>query len=161
MRIVWAILCAFILWTGEARAETSLYLNAFGETAAAYVNEAYLLIGTVADGYTADITGKETALEMARTLHKRIRLVRGKVKAVSTTRVADVDARLLKLLDNTYGCLDHQASALIRFIEEKSPDTARKFEAQRTDCLDRLKKLADFYSALPPSPEAAEPLITR
>ena len=65
------------------------------------------------------------------------------------------------VLDNAYGCMDHQAWALIQYIQEKTPDTARRFEGQRTDCLSHMKKIADFYSTLPPSPEVPAPLSTR
>lgn len=159
-------LCFFVLAVtllpqtapGEDR---TVYLNAFGETATAYLNDSFLLLGTTADGFVAEIIPRDTSLELVKNVQKRVRLIRAKLKAVSATRIADVDKRLIGLLDNAFACMDHQAWALIQYIEDKNPDTARRFEAQRTDCLNRLKKIADFYTALPPSPEVPEPLSTR
>jgi hypothetical protein len=152
-----------LLLAGPAilQADQTIYLNAFGETATAYLNDSFLLLGTTADGFVADIIPKETALEIARNVQKRVRLIRAKLKAVSNTKIADVDGQLIGLLDNAFACLDHQAWTLTQYIEDKSPDNARKFESQRTDCLSRLKKISDFYMALPPSPEVPEPLSTR
>jgi len=138
-----------------------LFLNAFGETATAYLNDSMLLLGTTADGFVADIIGKEQAMEIAKNVQKRVRVIRGKLKAIAGARISAVDKKLIELLDSSYGCMDHQAWALYQYVEDKSPDAARRFEAQRSGCLESLKKVADFYSTLPPSPEVAEPLSTR
>ncbi len=148
-------------------ADQTIYLNAFGETATAYLNDSFLLLGTTADGFVRDVIPKDTALEIVTNVQKRVQLIRAKLKAVSATRIADVDQKLIGLLDNAYACMDHQAWALIQYIQDKKPDAgpnldaARRFEAQRTECLNRLKKIADFYITLPPSPELPEPLSTR
>jgi len=144
-----------------AGSDRAIFLNAFGETATAYLNDAFLLLGTTADGYVADIIPKETALEIAKNVQKRIRVVRGKLKAVSGARIAEADRKLIGLLDGAYACMDHQSWALVQYIEEKSAESAKRFEEQRVGCLDRLKQIADFYSTLPPSPEVPEPLSTR
>jgi hypothetical protein len=146
---------------GAFSSDQTIYLNAFGETATAYLNDSFLLLGTTADGFVGDIISKDTANEIVNNVQKRVRLIRAKLKAVSGTRIAELDAKLVGLLDNAFACMDHQAWALTQYIEEKTPDAARRFESQRTECLSRLKKIADFYTALPPSPEAAEPLSTR
>ncbi len=142
-------------------ADEAVFLNAFGETATAYLNDSFLLMGTTADGFVGDIIPKGTALEIVKNVQKRVRVIRAKFKAVSASRISPADKQLMELLDNAYGCLDHQAWALIQYIQDKTPDTARRFEAQRTDCLNHIKKIADFYSTLPPSPEVPEPLSTR
>jgi hypothetical protein len=142
-------------------ADRAIFLNAFGETAIAYLNDSFLLLRTTADGFVADVIPRETALEIAKNVQKRIRVIRGKLKAVSAAKMSQMDKKLLGILDNAYGCMDHQAWALYQYVEDKSPDTARRFEEQRLGCLDKLKKVADFYANLPPSPEVPEPLSTR
>jgi len=161
-RIASFVMFAFLIAPGWAQAgDSEVFRNAFGETAAAYLNDSFLLLGTTADGYVAEIVPKNTALEIARNVQKRVRLIRAKLKTVSESRLSDVDRQFVGLLDHVYACMDHQAWALVQYVEEKSPETAKRFEAQRTDCLSRLKKLAEFYSALPPSPGLPEPLSTR
>jgi hypothetical protein len=147
---------------GPARgSDQAVFLNAFGETATAYLNDSFLLLGTTADGFVANIVSKETANEIVKNVQKRVRVIRAKLKAVSNTRISDVDRRLIGLLEQSYACMDHQAWALMKYLAEKSPDSARRFESQRTDCLQKLKRVAEFYSTLPPSPELPEPLSTR
>jgi hypothetical protein len=141
--------------------DQAVFLNAFGETATAYLNDSFLLLGTTADGFVADIIPKDTAMEIVRNVQKRVRVIRAKLKAVANTRISGVDRQLIGLLDHSYACMDHQAWALIQYLSDKSPDAARRFESQRTDCLNRLKKISEFYSTLPPSPELPEPLSTR
>lgn len=158
--LILALICIFSN-SPLCGADQIVYLNAFGETATAYLNDSFLLLGTTADGFVAEVIPKETALEIVKNVQKRVRLVRAKLKAVAGTRLAELDKQLIGLLDNAYACMDHQAWALIQYMEEKKPDTARRFEDQRTECLNRLKKIADFYAVLPPSPEAPEPLSTR
>lgn len=141
--------------------DREIFLNAFGETATAYLNDSFLLLGTTADGYVAEIISKETAHDIAKNIQKRVRIIRAKLKTVAGSSIADVDKRLIELLDKAYACMDHQAWALNEYVTEKSPDSAKRFEEQRTKCLDRLNKIAELYSKLPPSPELPEPLSTR
>ena len=142
-------------------ADEAVFLNAFGETATAYLNDSFLLLGTTADGFVADIIPKETALEIVKNVQKRVRVIRAKFQAVAASRISKADKQLIGLLDNAYGCMDHQAWALVQYVEDKNPETAKKFEDQRKECLERLRVIADFYARLPPSPELAEPLSTR
>ena len=141
--------------------DREIFLNAFGETATAYLNDAFLLLGTTADGFVANIISKETAGEIARNVQKRVRIIRAKLKAVSASPLVDADRKLIGLLDQAYACMDHQAWALYQYLEDKNPDTAKLFEEQRSACLIRVNRIAEFYSALPPSPELPEPLSTR
>lgn len=141
--------------------DREIFLNAFGETATAYLNDSFLLLGTTADGYVSEIIPKETAREIAKNVQRRVRIVRAKLKAVAGSSIAAVDKRLIELLDKAYACMDHQALALGEYVEDKSPEAAKRFEDQRTKCLDRLNRIAEFYSKLPPSPEVPEPLSTR
>ncbi len=151
------LLCPVTVLGGDRE----VFLNAFGETATAYLNDSFLLLGTTADGFVADHISKETAEEIAKNVQKRVRIIRAKLKAVAGCRIAEVDKELIGLLDKAYACMDHQAWALYQYVQEKTPDTARRFEEQRTDCLERVKKIGEFYSTLPPAPELPEPLSTR
>lgn len=159
--IVFFSLGLFIIAGPAQGSDQAVFLNAFGETATAYLNDSFLLLGTTADGFVANIVSKETASEIVKNVQKRVRVIRAKLKAVSNTRISDVDRRLIGLLEQSYACMDHQAWALMKYLAEKSPDSARRFESQRTDCLQKLKRVAEFYSTLPPSPELPEPLSTR
>lgn len=141
--------------------DQDIYLNAFGETATAYLNDSFLLLGTVADGFVADIIAKDQAQIIARNVQKRVRIIRAKLKAVSACPLAQVDRKLIDLLDKAYACMDHLAWALHQYSEEKNPDTARRFAEQRNDCLNRVNNILEFYSTLPPAPELPEPLSTR
>jgi len=141
--------------------EHALFLNAFGETATAYLNDSFLLLGTTADGFVSDVIPRETALEISKNVQKRIRVIRAKLRAVSASRMAEVDKQLIGLLDGAYACMDQQAWALSQYIGDKSPDAAKRFEERRTGCLDRIRKIGEFYSTLPPAPELPEPLSTR
>ena len=141
--------------------DKEIYLNAFGETATAYLNDSSLLLGTVADGFVADIIPKEQAQTIARNVQKRVRIIRAKLRAVSECPIAEVDRKLIVLLDKAYACMDHQAWALHQYLQEKNPETARRFADQRTDCLNRVDNILKFYSTLPPAPELPEPLSTR
>jgi hypothetical protein len=161
-RIFCILLLTFILIPFNAMgSDRAIFLNAFGETATAYLHASFLALGTTADGFVADIIPKENALEYTKNVQKGVRVIRAKIKAVSAARIADVDKKVLGLLDSAYGCLDHLSWALTQYVEDKNPETAKKFADQRTECLERLTVIKDFYSRLPPSPEVAEPLSTR
>ena len=159
--LLYVSLLVIMASASSAAAEPEIFLNAFGETATAYVNDSFLLLGTIADGLVADIVPKETAVELVGNVQKRLRVVRSKLKAVSRQPIAVMDKQLIKLLDEAYGCMDQQAWTLLQYIQEKSLDTARRFEDQRNNCLQRLESVRKFYSTLPPSDEFPEPLSTR
>lgn len=141
--------------------DEDLYLNAFGEAATAYLNDSFLLLGTIADGYVADIIKKDKAGEITKNVQKRVRIIRAKLKAVGEGPISEVDKKIIGLLDKAYACMDHQAWALLEFIHERSPDTRKRFDEQRSTCVERVHKIAEFYATLPPSPELPEPLSTR
>jgi hypothetical protein len=155
------IFLIFLPCAVQAAGDSQLFLSAFTEAASAYLNDSFLLLGTTADGLVAGILPKETVLEYTKNVQKRIRVIRAKLKAVSQRRITDLDRQLIGLLDKGYACMDHQAWALIRFTEERSTETAGNFEDQRKQCLECIKTVAGFYSALPPAPELPEPLSTR
>ena len=161
------ILCSAIVFliflpcAAHAAGDSELFLSAFTEAATAYLNDCFLLLGTTADGFVAEILPKETALEYTKNVQKRIRVIRAKLKAVSQRRITDLDRQLINLLNKGYACMDLQAWALIKFAEERSTGTAKNFEDQRTQCWELIKAVAGFYSALPPAPELPEPLSTR
>lgn len=141
--------------------DEELFLNAFGEAATAYLNDSFVLLGTIADGFVADIIRKDEAAELAKNIQKKVRIIRGKLKAIGESSISEVDKKFIDLLDKAYACMDHQAWALHQYVEEKSPETARRFYDQRTTCLERVENITKFYSTLPPAPEVPEPLSTR
>lgn len=152
----------FILIASNSHAvNQGALINAFGETATAYLNDSFLLLGTTADGYVSDVIPKDTALEISRNVQRRIRIIRAKIKIIDSSQMSLIDRKLLNLLDNSFLCMDHQAWALMRYIQDKVPENARKFESHRADCLGRIRKLADFYSEFPAPPELPAPLSTR
>ena len=155
------IFLMFLPVSVQSAGDSELFLSAFTETATAYLNDSFLLLGMTADYLVSEILTKEAALEHTINVQKRIRVIRAKLKAVSQRRITDLDRQLIRLLDNGYACLDLQAWALVKHIEQKSTQTAKNFENQRTQCLERIKTLKSFYSALPPALEFPEPLSTR
>lgn len=159
--LLYVSLIVIMASASPAAAEPTIFLNAFGETATAYLNDSFLLLGTTADGFVADIIPKDTAREIVGNVQKRLRVIRSKLRAVSGQPMAVMDKQLIKLLDEAYACMDQQAWTLLQYIQEKSPDTARRFEDQRNGCLQRLESVAKFYATLPPSDEFPEPLSTR
>ncbi len=160
-KVLFLLLTVWLSCPVAYSADWALYLNAFGETSTAYANDSFLLLGVVADGFVADIVQKDTGLEIVQNVQKRLRRVRAKIRSVSQTRIAEVDRQLLDLLDKAYACLDHQAWALAQYMNEKAPETAKRFEEQRTVCLEQIEKIAQFYAKLPPAPQLFEPLSTR
>jgi hypothetical protein len=155
------IFLMFLPVTAQAAGDAELFLGAFTETAAAYLNDSFLLLGITADYLVSEILTKEAALENTINVQKRIRVIRAKLKAVSHRRITDLDRQLIRLLENGYACMDLQAWALAKHIEQRSAQTAKNFENQRTQCWERIKDLKSFYSALPPALEFPEPLSTR
>ena len=142
-------------------ADQGALINAFGETATAYLNDSFLLLGTTADGYVSEVIPKDTALEISRNVQRRIRIIRAKIKIVDSPKMSLIDKKLLNLLDDSFLCMDHQSWALMRYIQDKIPENAKKFEAHRSECLGRIRKLADFYSEFPAPAELPAPLSTR
>ncbi len=136
-------------------------INAFGETATAYLNDSFLLLGATADGFVSDVIPGDTAMEITKNVQRRIRIIRAKIKMIDSPSMSLLDKKLLKLLDDAFLCMDHQAWALMRYIKDKLPENAKKFESYRADCLERIRKLADFYSEFPAPPELPAPLSTR
>jgi hypothetical protein len=155
------IFLMFLPVTVQAAGDADLFLSAFTETATAYLYDSFLLLGITADHLVSEILTKEAALEHATNVQKRIRVIRAKLKAVSQRRISDLDRQLIRLLENGYACMDLQAWALVKHIEQRSAQTAKNFEDQRTQCWQRIKALKSFYSALPPALEFPEPLSTR
>lgn len=161
-RILWLYAALLLAPTSTLLAsDAALFLNAFSETATAYLNDSFLLLGATADGFVAETIPKETALEIAKNTQKHVQIIHGKLKAVAGNRISVADTKLIGLLDEAYAGLDEQAAALIAYISDRSPEAAKRFEEQRTVCLDRITKIGQFYSTLPPSPEPPAPLSTR
>lgn len=158
-----AVLILFVLIPFVARAsdEKALLLNAFGETATAYLNDSFLLLGTTADGFVSEIIPRETALEIAKNAQRRVRVIRAKLRAISSMRMAEIDRQLIGLLDGAFACMDQQAWVLSQYVADKNPEAAKRFEQQRVSCLEKIGKIGEFYATLPPAPELPEPLSTR
>lgn len=151
------LLCPVAVFGGDRE----VFLNAFGETAKAYLSDAQLLLGTTADGFVAGHISQDTAKGIAENVQTRVRIIRSRLKAVADCRIAEVDKRLIDLFDKAYACMDHQAWAFLQYVQEKTPETSRRFNEQRTGCLPTFRKIDEFYSTLPPAPELPEPLSTR
>lgn len=139
----------------------ALFLNAFGHTATAYLNDSYLLLGTTADGYHHEIIKKDAALTIADDVKRRVRIIRGKLQDASKRNIADRDRKLLEKLYEAYGCIDHLAWMLTEYINDKNPDNGKRYVEQRKKCLEHIQGIAVFYAELPRSREVAEPLSTR
>ncbi|MBM4327618.1 MAG: hypothetical protein FJ118_10705 [Deltaproteobacteria bacterium] len=160
-RFIWLFVVLLVVCPSAHSADWAVFLNAFGETATAYLNDAFLLIGATADAFVAGIIDEQTAVDHVTNVQKRVQIIRAKIKAVSDARIAEVDRQLLAILDGGYACLDHEAWALVQYVKEKSPASAKRFDEQRTACFERLRTVADFYAKLPTSPQLPEPLSTR
>lgn len=141
--------------------DKTVYLNAFTETSTAYLNDAFLLMGSTADNLMNESVSPDAAFEFVANVQRRIRIVRAKIKLVLLTHIRPLDGKLLALLDNSYACLDQQAWALMAYIKEHSPSAAKRFDERRAECLTRIQTVAAFYASLPPAPELPEPLSTR
>ncbi|MDQ1237970.1 MAG: hypothetical protein QG577_154 [Thermodesulfobacteriota bacterium] len=141
--------------------DKTVYLNAFTETSTAYLNDAFLLVGSTADNLMTESLSRDAAFEIVANVQKRIRIVRAKMKLVLLTDIRPLDRKLLSLLESSYACLDQQTWALMMYIREYSPSAAKRFEERRAECLARIETVAAFYASLPPAPEFPEPLSTR
>lgn len=138
-----------------------VYLNAFLETSTAYLNDAFLLIGAISDTVMTESARRDVAAETIDGVQRRVRIIRAKIKAVLMTRVNIPERKLLSLLDGAYACLDHQAWALITFFKDSAPESAKRFELLRLECLEKIESISNFYAGLPRAPELPEPLSTR
>jgi hypothetical protein len=160
-RFVWLFVVVLVVCPSAQGADWAVFLNAFGETATAYLNDAFLLLGYTADGFVAGFVEEREAVDTVTNVQKRVQIIRAKIKAVSDARIAEVDRQLLSILESGYACLDHEAWALVQYMKEKSPAAAKRFDEQRAACQERLRTVADFYAKLPTSPQLPEPLSTR
>ena len=115
------IFLMFLPVSVQAAGDSELFLSAFTETATAYLNDSFLLLGMTADDLVSEILTKEAALEHTINVQKRIRVIRAKLKAVSQRRITDLDRQLIRLLDNGYACLDLQAWALVKHHRNRNP----------------------------------------
>lgn len=142
-------------------ADSDVCLHSFREIAVAYMNDAFLLLGTVADAYTADVVPKEQAVNMTAAVQNRVRIIRAKFKAVAATSLPEDDRRLLLFLDDAYACMDRQAWALLQHVRSKSQDSAKRFDEIRRECLQKIEVVAGFLVDRPPASKVHEPLSTR
>jgi hypothetical protein len=158
-----AAVCICMIFAPRANAADikNIYLNAFLETSSAYLNDAFLLVGAVSDSVMTEHLSPETAAETITNVQKRLRIVRAKINAVMLTRVGLAEKKLLSLLDRSYACLDQQTWALLTFLKDNAPASAKRFEGLRMECLERIQGVSSFYAGLPPAPELPEPLSTR
>jgi hypothetical protein len=160
-RFVWLFVVVLVVCPSAQAADWAVFLNAFGETATAYLNDAFLLLGYTADGFVAGFVQEREAVDTVTNVQKRVQIIRAKIKAVSDARIAELDRQLLSILEGGYACLDHEAWTLVQYMKEKSPASAKRFDEQRAACQERLRTVADFYAKLPTSPQLPEPLSTR
>jgi hypothetical protein len=157
----WLTLIIILIPSATQAGDAELFLNAFGETATAYLNDSFLLLGTIGDHYAAQVISKEAAMEIAQNVQKRVRIIRAKLRGAYQRPLSPPDRQLISLLDNAYACMDHLAWALMAHVGEKSTGSAQRFEDRRVECLKRIEKVRAYDSGLPLSPELPEPLSTR
>jgi hypothetical protein len=151
----------FLCPPNATSADPHVCLNAFRETAVAYMNDAFLLLGTGADAFTADVIPKEQAVNMTANVQNRLRIIRAKFKAVAATELSGDDRRLLLLVDDAYACMDREAWALLQHLRSKSRDSAKRFDDIRRECLQKIEQVAAFMGDRPAAPKVQEPLSTR
>ncbi len=163
MRRIFCLLTFIIIVIPSATkaGDAELFLNAFGETATAYLNDSFLLLGTIGDHFAAQVVSKDAAMEIAQNVQKRVRIIRAKLRIASQRPLSHWDRQLISLLDSAYACMDHLAWALMMHVGEKSTTSAQRFQDRRVECLERIKKVRAYDSGLPPSQELPEPLSTR
>ncbi len=146
-------LCAMVLLVvlpATTHADERLLLNAFGETATAYLNDAFLLIGTTADSFVAEVIPKDTALQIVTNVQKRVQLIRAKFRSTATIPMSDVDRNLFRLLDSAYASMDNWAWALQQYVKDMTPDASKRFKDRRIECLTKIEEVSSFYAKLPP-----------
>ncbi len=153
----------FLLLASSANADQGkkIYLNAFLETSTAYLNDAFILVGVISDSVMTEGASPDVAAEIVSNLQRRLRTVRAKIRGVLLTKVSLAEKQLLSLLDKSYACLDHQTWSLLIFLKDNAPESAKRFETFRSECLERIQAISDFYAGLPRTPELPEPLSTR
>lgn len=157
----WLMVIIILIPSAIQAGDAELFLNAFGETATAYLNDSFLLLATIGDHFAAQVVSKEAASEIAHNVQKRVRIIRAKLRVASQRPLSHPDRQLIGLLDRAYACMDHLAWALMVHIGEKSTASAQRFENQRVECLERIKKIRSYDSGQEPYPELPEPLSTR
>ncbi|MCX5872655.1 MAG: hypothetical protein NTY51_05375 [Deltaproteobacteria bacterium] len=154
--------CIVIAMAGSSlSADQSILIDAFAQTATAYANDSFLLLGVVGDQFVTGTYDKDSAAQDVRNIQKRIRIIRAKINLVTGSINSKPDKKWLKVLDSVYICLDQQAWAMTKYIDDKSPSNARRFESIRSECLVKIKNLAQFYGSLGASDELPAPLSTR
>jgi len=161
-RISGLVTIIILLMAGfSCAADQSALTNAFAQTATAYANDSFLLLGMVGDQFVAGSLDGGAAAQTVTGVQKRIRVIRAKINLVLSWANSDQDRKWLQVLDNVYICLDRQAWAARKFVDDRSPASAKRFETFRNECLDKIRNLSQFYESLANSEELPAPLSTR
>ncbi len=135
--------------------------DAFAQTATAYANDSFLLLGMVGDAFVTGALDKSSAVQTVANIQKRIRIIRAKINLVEAAMHSGNRSKWLKILDSVYTSLDQQAWAITKYIDDKTPVNAKRFNAIRNECLEKIKDLARFYASTGASVELPAPLSTR
>jgi hypothetical protein len=141
--------------------DESALIEAFSQTATAYANETFLLLGMVGDQFVSGIFSQESAMRTVVSVQKRIRKIRSKINLALGMAKTERDRRWLKMLDGIYICLDQQAWAMSKYVNEKIPARAKHFDDLRNNCIEKLNFLEQYHASFGSSKELPAPLSTR
>jgi len=161
-RVSFFIVAIVIAMTAHsAFADQQTLTDAFAQTATAYANDSFLLLGMVGDEFVTGALDKSSAAQTVANIQKRIRMIRAKINLVVASMNLGNERKWLKILDSVYTSLDQQAWAMTRYIDDKTPANAKRFDAIRGECLEKIGNLAQFYASAGASVELPAPLSTR
>lgn len=154
------IIVTAIAGTSHGSDESAL-IEAFSQTATAYANETFLLLGMVGDQFVSGIFSQEAAMRTVVNVQKRIRKIRSKINLALGMARTERDRKWLKMLDGIFICLDQQAWAMSKYVNEKIPARAKHFDELRNNCIEKLNLLEQYHSSFWSSEELPAPLSTR
>ncbi len=161
-RVSFSVLAIMItMMAHSAFADQQTLADAFAQTATAYANDSFLLLGMVGDEFVTGALDKSSAAQTVTNIQKRIRIIRAKINLVLASLNLGNERKWLKILDSVYTSLDQEAWAMNRYIDNKTPAHAQRFDAIRVECLQKIRDLSQFYASTVGSDELPAPLSTR
>ncbi|MFH0959941.1 MAG: hypothetical protein V1897_14705 [Pseudomonadota bacterium] len=156
------VIVVLILMTGPTPgSDKTAVIEAFSQTATAYANDSFLLLGMVGDQFVSGIFSKESAIRTVSGVQKRIRIIRSKINMARGIAKTEQEQKWLKMLDGIYVCLDQQAWTLSKYLHENIPVNAKRFDELRNNCIEKLNILEQYYASLGSPDELPAPLSTR
>ena len=156
------VIVAVIAMTGLSLGyDEAAVIEAFSQAATAYANDSFLLLGMVGDQFVSGIFSQESSISTVAGVQKRIRIIRSKINLTRGMAKTERDRKWLKMLNGIYICLDQQAWAMSKYVNEKTPANAKRFDDLRNNCLEKLNLLEQYHASLGFSKELPAPLSTR